>query len=351
MSSEWEIFKLQLAALGGLLFLSLTVTWVILYYVRLLDHPNERSSHDLATPKCGGVGIVVSFVAGVYLSQLWGGQCLVQPAILYSLIVPVLLVASVSLADDIQELSPKFRLIVQVVAALLFLALVGIVNTSSEKTSLSYTMQVFFWIGGVLWIVGMANAFNFMDGIDGLAAGQGLIASFFFSIIQIGQGELFLGFVSLVLMVGCLGFLAFNFPPAKVFMGDVGSVSIGFVLAALAVISYRSHPTLETLLIMPLLMSNFIFDTVATFIHRLIKKECVFEAHRSHLYQKFASCGFSQRTVTMTNYGMAILQGLIVLLMSGRPLNALVVCLITQVVYGCLVGNRLKQKNKMTSFL
>jgi len=343
MSSNWEVFKIQLAVLGGLLFLSLSVTWVILYYVRLLDHPNERSSHVLATPKCGGVGVVISFIAGVYLSQLWGGQCIVPPAVLYSLIVPVLLVASVSLADDIQELSPKLRLTVQVVAALIFLSMNGINFMPWKQGLFDYLIIASCCLGGVLWIVGMANAFNFMDGIDGLAAGQGLIAAFFFSVIQIGRGECFLGFISLVLMVGCLGFLAFNFPPAKVFMGDVGSVTIGFILAALAVISYNNNPTLETFLIMPLLMSNFIFDTVVTFICRLIKKESIFQAHRSHLYQKFANCGFSQRTVTMTNYGLAITQGIIVLLAGEKPLSALMLCLSLNVAYAGLVFNRIEQ--------
>jgi len=331
---------LQLAALGGLLFLSLAVTWVILYYVRLLDHPNERSSHILATPKCGGVGIVVSFVAGVYLSQLWGGQCIVPPAVLYSLIIPVLLVASVSLADDIQELTPRFRLLVQVAAGLLFLIMIGVISTSATSGMLPVAMKIILIIGGVVWIVGMANAFNFMDGIDGLAAGQGLIAAFFFSIIQIGQGECFLGFVSLVLMVGCLGFLAFNFPPAKVFMGDVGSISIGFILGALAVISYQRNPTIDNMLIMPLLMSNFIYDTIITFVRRLIKGECIFQAHRRHLYQKFFSCGFSQRTVTMTNYGMAIMQGIVVITNNNKPLTALFLCLVIQIVYSYLITQR-----------
>jgi len=345
MSNDWEIFKLQLAALGGLLFLSLAVTWVILYYVRLLDHPNERSSHVLATPKCGGVGIVVSFIAGVYLSQLWGGKCIVKPAVLYSLIAPVLLVASVSLADDIQELSPKFRLFVQIVAGLLLIIMLGVGGFTRAGTEvLPIVKHTLFAFAGVVWIVGMANAFNFMDGIDGLAAGQGLIVSFFFAVIQIGEGECFLGFVSLVLMVGCLGFLAFNFPPAKVFMGDVGSVSIGFILGTLALVSYQRTPTIENLLIVPLLMSNFIFDTVATFIHRIHKGECVFQAHRSHFYQKFASCGFSQRTVTMTNYGMAILQGVIVLLMNDKSMMALLLCLSIQVIYCGLVEKRCKLK-------
>jgi len=344
MSSDWEIFKLQLAALGGLLFLSLAVTWVILYYVRLLDHPNERSSHVLATPKCGGVGIVVSFIAGVYLSQIWGGKCIVDPAVLYSLILPVSLVASVSLADDIQELSPQLRLIVHVAASLLLLLMIGVGRGANELGMQTVAMQILLIIGGVFWVVGMANAFNFMDGIDGLAAGQGLITSFFFSIIHIGRGECFLGFVSLVLMVGCLGFLAFNFPPAKVFMGDVGSISIGFILAALAVISFHNNPTIETLIIMPLLMSNFIFDTVVTFLKRLIKRESILQGHRTHFYQKLASCGFSQRTVTMTNYGLAIIQGIIVLLAGEKPIVALAMCVGLEVAYASVVINMTKIK-------
>ena len=343
MGGDWELFKLQLAALGGLLFLSLSVTWVILYYVRLLDHPNERSSHALATPKCGGVGIVTSFVSGVIVSQLWGGAYQVGHGMLYSLILPMLMVAMISLADDIRELSPRLRLGVQIVAAILFIYMGQVLPLERNVGLAALFLHSLFWGGCLLWLVGMANAFNFMDGIDGLAAGQGLIVSFFFAIIQFGKGECFLGFVSLVLVVGCLGFLAFNFPPAKVFMGDVGSVSIGFILASLALLSYQKHPSMETLFIMPLLMSNFIFDTVVTLIHRLLKRERIFQAHRNHLYQKFAGSGFSQRTVTMTNYGMAIIQGMAVLLMGDKPRFVLVICLSMQAAYMYLIKMQLKK--------
>jgi UDP-GlcNAc:undecaprenyl-phosphate GlcNAc-1-phosphate transferase len=343
MGGDWELFKLQVAALGGLLFLSLSVTWIILYYVRLLDHPNERSSHTLATPKCGGVGIVTSFVVGVMLSQLWGDLYQVGYSTLCSLVVPVMLVALVSLADDIRELSPLFRLGVQVVAASLFLYMIKLFPVVESTGGNAILQHILFWVGSLLWLVGMANAFNFMDGIDGLAAGQGLIVSFFFSMIHFGIGQYFVGFVSLVVAVGCVGFLAFNFPPAKVFMGDVGSVSIGFILASLALFSYQANPSLEILLVMPLLMSNFIFDTVSTFILRLIKKERLFQSHRSHLYQQFARCGFSQRTVTMTNYGMAIIQGLVVLLWWGKPILALLACLGFQIVYSCFVKIKVRK--------
>lgn len=344
MGSDWELFKLQLAALGGLLFLSLSVTWVILYYVRLLDHPTGRSSHVLATPKCGGVGIVSSFVAGVFISQLWGAGCQVGWMMLSSLVVPVLMVSIISLADDIQELSPWLRLGVQVVAAVLFMGMAKVLPMGVCE-GVTFALLQWSWLGvGILWLVGMANAFNFMDGIDGLAAGQGLIVSFFFGIIQIGRGDCFLGFVSLALVVGCLGFLAFNFPPAKVFMGDVGSVSIGFILASLAVLSFQRNPSLETLLIMPLLMSNFIFDTVTTFALRLMSGESVFHAHRRHLYQKLASCGFSQRTVSMVNYGMAIIQGLVVLIAGEKPLMVLLIFLSTQILYACFVNFRFQRR-------
>ncbi len=337
MRGEWEIFKLQIVVLGGLLFLSLAVSWVILYYVRLLDHPNERSSHNMATPKCGGVGIVVSFVAGVYLSQLWGGECVVTPGVLYAFIIPVLLIASVSLADDIHELSPYFRLAVQICATIMFLFLIRYAGGVSDASLLSIVVLLLSWFGAIVWVVGMSNAFNFMDGIDGLAAGQGLIVSFFFAIIQIGQGHCFLGFIALVLMGGCLGFLAFNFPPAKVFMGDVGSVSIGFILAIMALLSFNRDPSAKTLLIVPLLMSNFLFDTITTFLRRLIKGEAVFQAHRTHLYQKFASRGFSQRTVTMTNYGMAIIQGMVVLVIGEKPMYAVATCIVLQLIYSGFV--------------
>jgi len=280
-SHPWLIVKDLSIVLSIVLFVSLAITWVILYFVRMMDIPNHRSAHKLATPKCGGVGIVCSFVVGVLLTGnllLDGLQNLGGGALL----VALLLVAGVSLVDDVIELSPWFRLMVQLLAGVIVLckSIVPLAGGSGAVLLILCPLAI-------LWIVGMANLFNFMDGIDGLAAGQGLIVSFFFSVLQIGQGNCFLAFVGLTLMVGCLGFLSLNFPPAKVFMGDVGSVTIGFVLAMMAVLSLKEHPTLRIGLEMPLLMSNFIFDTAITFVRRLRDRESILKAHRTHLYQKF----------------------------------------------------------------
>ncbi len=346
MGGDWEIFRLQLAALGGLLFLSLSVTWIILYYVRLLDHPNERSSHTLATPKCGGVGIVTCFLVGVGVSQLWGGTYQVGLRLLFSLLIPTVIVATISLLDDIHEISPRIRLVVQVVAALLFLYLGKITMQVGSVGVPGILLQSFFWGACVLWLVGMANTFNFMDGIDGLAAGQGLIVALFFGVIQYERGDYFIGFVSLVLLVACLGFLAFNFPPAKVFMGDVGSVSIGFTLAMLVLLALARKSGLVVIAEILILMFNFVFDTATTLGLRLLKKENVFKPHKLHLYQKMIRCDFSHRTVTMTHYGMVLIQGIMLLLFSQHMAVVAFVILSIQLVYATVVNKRYKQRQE-----
>ena len=337
MSPGWEILRAQVISLGVVLFLSLAVTWVILYYVRLLDHPNERSSHTLATPKCGGVGIVTSFLAGALIAHCWSHEWGLVNGMTTGLCVPLVLVALVSLIDDVRELPVLLRLVVQVLSAVLFLFLVGgysIVARLKLPGLLGMGVGV---AACVIWQVGMANLFNFMDGIDGIAAGEGLIVSFFFAIVQFVKGDHYLAYLALVLSVGCLGFLAFNFPPAKVFMGDVGSVSIGFILAGLAILSVERDPDFASAMVMPLLAANFIFDASLTLVKRAWKGENLFQAHRSHIYQRFAQSGFSQRTVSMTNYGMAIVQGMIVLSALNNPPLALVGVLMIQGLYLGLV--------------
>jgi len=336
-------------SLGGVLFISLTVTWVILYYVRLLDQPNERSSHVLATPKCGGVGIVTSFLMGIMVAPVWLGSGITGNGLPYSLVLPLFFVALVSLGDDIRELSPYLRLVVQVAAAISFMGLAGVFSEPCFRGLWGGLLVAPAGILGVVWIVGMANLYNFMDGIDGLAAGQGLVVALFFSLVQYMQGDAVLAYLGLVLATGCIGFLAFNFPPAKVFMGDVGSVSIGFILAALGLLGVARHPGWDTLLLVPMLSANFIFDGGFTLLARIKRGENILEPHRSHLYQRFSQSGFSQRTVSMTNYGLAIIQGILVLSnleTPGRALGGIVIALSGYYILVEKVEKRWQKQNR-----
>ena len=349
---QWALVPKLVLSLGGVLFISLTVTWVILYYVRLLDQPNERSSHDLATPKCGGVGIVSSFLMGIIVAPVWYGKGLTGNGLPYSLVLPLFFVSLVSLGDDIRELSPYLRLSVQVVASLAFLGMVGIFSGGAFQGFLGFFLMLGAGAVSLVWLVGMANLYNFMDGIDGIAAGQGLVVAMFFALVQYIQGDAVVAYLALVLATGCLGFLAFNFPPAKVFMGDVGSVSIGFILACLGLMALVRHPSWESLLLMPLLTANFIFDGSYTLLKRIWRGENILEPHRSHLYQRFSQSGFSQRTVSMTNYGLAIIQGMLVLLnleAPGKALGGVVVTLCCYYILVEKVEKRWRRQQRVTA--
>jgi len=330
-SHPWLIVKDLSIVLSIVMFVSLAITWIILYFVRMMDIPNHRSAHKLATPKCGGVGIVCSVVVGVLLTgnllldglQNVGGG---------ALLVALLLVAGVSLVDDVIELSPWFRLMVQLLAGMIVLCK-SIVPLAGGGGAILLILCPL----AILWIVGMANLFNFMDGIDGLAAGEGAIVAIVFGIIQFLEGHQGPALLGLILAVSCIGFLAFNFPPAKVFMGDVGSVSIGFLLAVMALLGFVIKPCWNSFWLMPLLSANFIFDGLTTLLRRVRDGENLFEAHRTHLYQRFSLSGFSQRTVTMSNYGMAICQGVIVLQTWDNLWVGLIMICSLQFAYRCMV--------------
>jgi UDP-GlcNAc:undecaprenyl-phosphate/decaprenyl-phosphate GlcNAc-1-phosphate transferase len=169
------------------------------------------------------------------------------------------------------------------------------------------------WFGYLftfLWILGLTNAVNFMDGLDGLIGGIAVIVSLFFMIITYSQGSHFVYITSYTILAGSLGFLFLNMPPAKIFMGDVGSTFLGFAFATLAIIGANYDASQTSFLVMPLLLFNVIFDTLLTFFRRLFKGDDVFSPHRTHLYQLTQRLGLSHLEVALMHYCFCFLQGL-----------------------------------------
>jgi len=157
----------------------------------------------------------------------------------------------------------------------------------------------------LLWAFGLTNAYNFIDGLDGLAAGTAVIAAAFLAYISFQQGSHFIYLASLTLAAAALGFLIFNLPVAKIFMGDVGSTFLGLVFAVMAVIAARYDHSHTSLFVVPLLLLHFIFDTTFTFLRRLFAGEQVFMAHRTHLYQLLNRMGLSHGKVTAIYLALA----------------------------------------------
>lgn len=267
---------------------------------RLLDVPNERSSHSQPTPRGGGLVIVIAVLAGlvVVLAQNrdWPDRQVV------AFFAGAILIAGVSWLDDLRSLSNRVRIVVHFSAAAVVMAGTG------RVLDLPSTVPWLIAAGVTLvWIAGLTNAYNFMDGIDGIAGLQGVVAGLAWFVLTREPGTSTVPALGLLLALASLGFLFHNWPRAKIFMGDVGSAFLGFVFAAMPLLLERRPRLLTAILI----VWPFVFDTAFTFLLRLRRGENVFSAHRSHLYQRLVIAGWSHRAVTLL-YGALAAVGSVV---------------------------------------
>ncbi len=300
----------------------LTTAWLIVApaWLRRLDVPNDRSSHREPTPRIGGIGIVAAFVLLMPLlriMQLSDASNWMLAAKFAIALLGFVVIAAVGLIDDFHHISPGFKWMGQLLAALIAIwggAIFQQLHLPFVGTIALYDQGLAGWLLGavltVIWLTGFSNFFNFMDGIDGIAGGVGAIYSLALAVVCIWTGHRLLGAGSLILAAACLGFLAHNFPPARIFMGDVGSLFIGYVLAAFAVVTTNSGTRPVPFPAVLLIFGTFLHDAIFTIIRRWRRGEKLYEAHRSHLYQRLVIAGQSHRRVTLTYYGLSLLLGL-----------------------------------------
>ena len=267
----------------------------IAHRVGVMDVPNERSSHSLPTPRMGGVPMVAATAVafGGWTLLTVNGEVLgkeLSCVFLFALSMFVL-----GFVDDLMDLSPLFRFLVQIVSVSLALRAL-----SPIFSGIPLGMRVLpgtFWIPvGAVWSIWMLNLYNFMDGIDGLAGGEAALASSFFFLIFAYYGQPGWAAANLVVAAASMGFLVFNWPPAKVFMGDGGSAFLGAFFGMQSVVAALSTPVPFLVLVLP--FANFILDTTFTLFRRLIRREKWYQAHRSHLYQRMTGLGMTHREVT-----------------------------------------------------
>ena len=303
---------------GGLLILlSAAATWMLRRQRRFLDMPNARSSHAVPTPRSGGLAIVATAFAGVAALYALTDTAPAGEPYFLGFVVGNAVIVAVSLIDDWRAVGFRTKLAAQTACALAALWFGLVVETLPVPFLGPVDLG---WAGyalTLLWIVGLTNAFNFMDGLDGLAGGTAAIVGLFFALIAWRQGGQFVSLASLVVAAACLGFLVFNFPPASIFMGDAGSQFIGFFFAVLALVAARPEAGDVPFLVMPLLFFHFLWDTAFTLVRRWRAGEDITQGHRGHLYQLFNRLGFSHRRVSLYHYGVTAMQGLAALALVG----------------------------------
>lgn len=275
------------------------ITWTVIALLlrtpwapRLADHPNERSLHARPTPRLGGIGLMAAVLPFAFLHASGALAAIVSCACALSI---------VSLADDASSLPVEVRLPAHLTASLV------VVLAIAEPPAVAVPWG---WAGAALAVVGlawMANLYNFMDGSDGLAGGMG---AFGFATLAAGaaySGEAALAAFCAALASACAGFLGHNFPPARAFLGDSGSIPLGFFAGAIGLqgsLAGAWSPWFPLLAFSP-----FIVDATLTLLRRLARGERVWIAHRDHAYQRLVLAGWSRRRLALSAYALMAAAG------------------------------------------
>lgn len=327
-----------------ILFLGLFIITIVLlplarrFAIRfnlLIDLPNQRSSHSRPIPRCGGIILAGIFFVSMLMFFEWN-HSFVFPYLLGALMIFI-----VGVLDDLLNLRGYQKIIGMVISALLpiifglKLNYLGLIN---NNVFLLYLLSI-------IWIYGFINAFNFMDGIDGLVSGVAAIGSIFLFIFATFSGNAFVATTAVIFFAFCLIFIIFNFSPASIFLGDSGSMFLGYNFAMLGIILTNGSHNSVPIYVFLFIFAPIIYDSMVTFVRRGIQGKNVIEAHREHLYQRLVILGMSHRDVSLIYYALALFFGLMGLLFlaSGQivRIGLLIFSLAIMVSFSLLV-NRLE---------
>ncbi|MCL1976102.1 MAG: undecaprenyl/decaprenyl-phosphate alpha-N-acetylglucosaminyl 1-phosphate transferase [Firmicutes bacterium] len=292
--------------------------------LNVVDLPNERKVHEGAIPRMGGVAIYGAFVLGVLALGFYTRA-------IATFLIACSIIVFIGWLDDYRGLSPMIKLLGQVIASLVLIKggfyVQFITNPFTDGGLIS--LGIFAIPVTLLWLTGISNAVNLIDGLDGLSAGVSAIAALTMTIVCYVQGQLQTAALAAVLAAAAFGFLRYNFYPARTFMGDSGSLFLGFSLGALAIMGLSKGATIISIFIPFIIMGIPVFDTFFAIIRRLFLHKPIFQADKGHLHHSLLTLGLSHRQTVLSIYAISAVMGmfavLIALLTSAQAMIVLIV--------------------------
>ncbi len=309
-------------SIAGAFLISLFLAYLITPLFRLIairlnffDHPqSKKKSHARPMPLLGGLAIVFSFFSSLLLTTR--SEKMLIPIFLGALVLIIF-----GLIDDRLGMMPNLKLAGQFIAALIVIRMGIKVDTIQY-----YHLSLIFT---VLWIIGITNAFNLLDNLNGLSSGIAGISALFFGLIAWRNGQMFVATISFALAGACFGFLRHNFPKAKIFMGDSGSMFLGFLLACIAVLGTWETDKISLSLSLPILILGYpIFDTMLVTFLRIREKRSIFVGGRDHSSHILASMGLRKKRTVLLIYTISMLLGLSAFLIPILPVPIAVTLLV-----------------------
>lgn len=287
--------------------LSTPIVKKIAIKINAIDVPkDERRVHKVPIPRLGGLSIYVSFVfCTIFVFGLSDNTL--------GLILGSSLIVLMGIYDDIKPLKAKWKMLVQIIAAFILIGFnikVNMITVPFDSTGNFVYLNFLSIPITLLWVVGITNAFNLIDGLDGLATGMCLISCLsLFGVAFIGDRYTAM-ILTLILAGSCLGFLPFNFNPAKIFLGDTGSQFLGFILAAISIEGAIKSATAVVVAVPILALGLPIYDTLFAMIRRKMNKRPIMEADKGHFHHKLLEKGLSQKQVVFIMYSISVILGI-----------------------------------------
>ncbi|WP_079524709.1 glycosyltransferase family 4 protein [Solibacillus isronensis] len=278
-----------------------------------VDAPNYRKVHARIMPRLGGLAIFGAFMIGILLLKFVTNF---ESDYLYAILIAATIIVATGIVDDMREISAKAKLLGQVIAACIVVFVGGI---QIDNINLPFGGELEFgWLGipfTIIWIVGITNAINLIDGLDGLAAGVSTIALMTLAVMAMIMGNGIVIAMAAILAAATIGFLFFNFHPAKIFMGDTGALFLGFMISVLALLGFKNVTVIS--FVIPVIMLGVpISDTFFAIVRRLRSGKKWSDPDKSHLHHRLLDLGFSHRQTVTIIYAMAAMFGLAAVIFS-----------------------------------
>jgi len=274
-----------------------------------IDVPKDgRRVHKVPTPRLGGLAIFLGFLAGLlYLYEI--------DSRMVGVLTGAAIIVTLGFFDDIKPLPAKFKFLVQIIAAVIVIRSGVRIDHVSNPLHFMFPDNEYIIFGNwsypltLLWIVGVTNAINLVDGLDGLAAGISIISAVTLFVAAQTTGQPFAAFLASILAASTLGFLPYNFNPAKIFMGDTGALFLGYMLSVISVMGVLKGAAALSILVPIFAIGLPIYDTLFAMIRRASNGKSMMEADKGHLHHKLLDAGMSQRQAVITLYSISAVLG------------------------------------------
>lgn len=299
--------------------------------INAVDVPTGRSSHTKPMPTLGGLAIVLSFLIGVFV---------LAPESQYHLpiLTGALVIVVTGFLDDLYNFTPRAKFLFQIIAASLVVFWGGL-TVDFINIPFGGVLE-FGWLSiliSIFWIVGITNAINLIDGLDGLAAGISIIALFTTVVMAAFIGNVYVLTMAAILLWSVAGFLPYNFVPAKIFMGDTGALFLGYMISVLALLGFK-NVAIITFIVPIFILAVPIIDTLVAIVRRVVNKQSISSADSSHLHHRLINIGLSKRQAVLFIYLLAAMFSLAAILLSMAPVwGIILISLVSLVVIQLLI--------------